>query len=131
MTGKLSKAPKHKKPTFLKERQWRKLLVEAVATDHELDLLVYVILTVYGGLRPESEVQNLTWENINLERGTVFIGNDQTGKSVLGRTVDLPEPAIQLLNLCKEKIRAYYSIQISFLQKVVSLKRKSRFYIQG
>jgi integrase len=127
MTGKLSKAPKHKKPTFLEERQWRKLLVEAVATDHELDLLVYVILTVYGGLRPESEVQNLTWENINLERGTVFIGNDQTGKSVLGRTVDLPEPAIQLLNLCKRKSGPIIPSKSAFYKKWSVLREKAGF----
>ena len=130
MIGKLSKAPKHKKPTILSEKQWRKLILTAVNTDHELDLLVYVVLTLYMGLRPESEVSNLNWGNINLETGKVFIGDDQTGKSILGRTLEMPTCAIELLNLCKRKTGPIIASRSAFNKRWLTLREKAGLIIK-
>jgi len=103
MKGKLSKATKLKKPAILREDQWRQLLLTAIQTDKELDLLCYVVLTLYMGLRPQSEVPNLSWKSINFKTKKLFIADDQTGKSDLGRTLEIPNCAIELLKFCKRK----------------------------
>lgn len=103
MKGKLSKAPKLKKPAILNESEWRNLLLSAITTDKKLNLLSFVVLTLYMGLRPESEVPNLTWKNINLKTGKLFIDDDATGKSDLGRTLVIPKCALNLLKICKKK----------------------------
>jgi integrase len=51
----------------------------AVETDHELDLLAYVVLILYLGLRPESEVKRIGWKNINFKTKKLFIADDETG----------------------------------------------------
>jgi integrase len=60
----------------------------------------YVILTLYMGLRPESEVKRITWKNINFKTGKLF---EQTGKSHLGRRLEIPQNALDLLRMCKRK----------------------------
>ena len=67
LKGKLSKAGKLKKPEILNEDQWRSLLEKAIQTEDELGLLAYVVLALYLGLRPESEIPNLSWKSINLK----------------------------------------------------------------
>ena len=103
MIGKLSDAPLLNKPAILSEDQWRHLLLSAIATDKELGLLGYVVLILYMGLRPDSEVPLLNWSNINLKTQRLFIGDDQTGKSFLGRTLKIPEAALSLFKLCKNR----------------------------
>ena len=90
---------------FLKDKVeiTRNLLLSAITTDKELNLLSFVVLTLYMGLRPESEVPNLTWKNINLKTGKLFIDDDATGKSDLGRTLVIPKCALNLLKICKKK----------------------------
>lgn len=101
--GKLSKPAKLNKPSILREEQWRQLLLTAIQTDKDLDLLCYVVLTLYMGLRPQSEVPNLSWESINFKTKKLFIADDQTGKSDLGRTLEIPDCAINLLKMCKRQ----------------------------
>ena len=105
MKGKLSKAPKLKKPAILREDQWRQLLLTAIETDSDLDLLSYVVITLYMGLRPESEVKRIGWKNINFKTGKLFIGDEETGKSDLGRTLEIPSVALELLSRSKRKKR--------------------------
>jgi integrase len=52
------------------------------------------------GLRPQSEVPHLSWKSLNLKKKKLFIGDDQTGKSNLGRTLEIPECAVNLLRIC-------------------------------
>ena len=103
MKGKLSKAPSLKKPAILKEDQWRQLLLTAIETEEEFGLLGFVTLTLYMGLRPESEVKRITWKSINFKAGKLFIANEQTGKSHLGRRLQIPQNALDLLNMCNRK----------------------------
>lgn len=103
MKGKLSAAPVLKKPKVLADKQWQKLFHVAIETEDELGLLAYVVLTTVMGIRPESEVRNLSWDEIDLNRREIFIGDDQTGKNQLGRTLDIPEFAVELLLRCKSR----------------------------
>ena len=103
MKGKLSPLPKLPKPKILTETQWRSLFITAIETEEKYGLLAYVLLTVVMGLRPESEVRNISWEEINLNDRSVFIGDDQTGKNQLGRTLEIPEFAIELFLRCKRR----------------------------
>ena len=54
------------------------------------------------GLRPESEVKRISWKNINFETGKLF-KDDETGKSDLGRTLEIPKAAMDLFARCKRK----------------------------
>jgi integrase len=102
MIGKL--APKKiNSPKILREDEWRQLLLTAIETDSTLDLLGYVVLTLYMGLRPESEVKRISWKNINFKTGKLFIADDETGKSNLGRTLEIPKAAMDLLARSKRK----------------------------
>ena len=103
MKGKLSKAPKLKKPAILREDQWRQLLLTAIETDSDLDLLSYVVLILYMGLRPESEVKRIGWKNINFKTRKLFIADEETGKSDLGRTLEIPKVALELLSRSSRK----------------------------
>jgi integrase len=103
MIGKLSKRPDPNTPVIFREDQWRQLLLTAIETEDELGLLSYVILTLYMGLRPESEVKKISWKNINLKTGKLFIARKQTGKSDIGRRLEFPQNALDLLCMCKRK----------------------------
>ncbi len=103
MKGKLPFPPHLKTPVILKENQWRQLLLTAIETEEELGLLGFVILTLFMGLRPESEVKRISWKNINFRTGKLFIANHETGKSKLGRRLKIPQNALDLLSLCKRK----------------------------
>ena len=103
MKGKLPPLPKLPKPKILSEGQWRSLFITAIETEEKYGLLAYVLLTTVMGLRPESEVRNISWDEINLSERTVFIGDDQTGKNQLGRTLEIPEFAIELFLRCKRQ----------------------------
>ena len=103
MKGKLSPAPIPKKPKILTEEEWTRLFLVAIITEEKLGLLAYVVLTTVMGIRPESEVKKLSWSEIDLGRKEIFIGNDQTGKNHLGRNLDIPEFAIDLLLRCKKR----------------------------
>ena len=106
MIGKLSDAEKINKPKILREDEWRQLLLTAIETDSTLDLLGYVVLTLYMGLRPESEVKRISWKNINFKTGKLFLGDDETGKSDLGRTLEIPKAAMDFAcSMQKEKGR--------------------------
>ena len=121
MKGKLSKAPSLKKPAILKESEWRQLLLTAIETEEELGLLGFVILTLYMGLRPESEVKRITWKNINFKTGKLFISNEQTGKSHLGRRLEIPQNALDLLRMCKRK-------KETLLNRTTSIKKIGTTY---
>ena len=127
MIGKLSDAKALTKPSILKEEQWRQLILTAVETDKELDLLAYVVLTLYMGLRPESEVKRIGWQNINFKTGKLFIGDDETGKSDLGRTLQIPECAIALLNRCKRKKGKIIEVDYEFRKNWLKLRELAGF----
>lgn len=127
MKGKLSKAGKLKKPEILNEDQWRNLLRTAIETEDELGLLAYVVLALYLGLRPESEIPNLSWKSINLKTKKLFIADDETGKSDLGRTLRIPENAVKLLQLCRKQTGSIISSVHSHRRKWDKLREQVGF----
>ena len=101
MIGKL--APKKiNSPKILREDEWRQLLLTAIETDSTLDLLGYVVLTLYMGLRPESEVKRIRWKNINFKTGKLFIADDETERAT-SRTLEIQKVAMDLLVRSKRK----------------------------
>lgn len=131
MIGKLSDAPKLKKPAILREDQWRQLLLTAIQTDKDLDLLAYVILILYMGLRPESEVKRIGWKNINFKTGKLFIADDETGKSDLGRTLEIPQVALDLLARCKRKKGRIITSDNKHRRNWDELREKAGFIIRS
>ncbi|MBT3638348.1 MAG: tyrosine-type recombinase/integrase [Opitutae bacterium] len=131
MIGKLSDAPKLNKPAILREDQWRQLLLTAIQTDSTLDLLGYVVLTLYMGLRPESEVKRISWKNINFKTGKLFLGDDETGKSDLGRTLEIPKAAMDLLARCKRKKGRIIKSDYEHRKNWDELREKAGFIVRN
>ena len=118
---------------FLKDKVeiTRNLLLSAITTDKELNLLSFVVLTLYMGLRPESEVPNLTWKNINLKTGKLFIDDDATGKSDLGRTLLIPKYALNLLKICKKKTGPIIKPTNAHRRDWDTLRKMARFIVRN
>ena len=131
MKGKLSKAPKLKKPAILREDQWRQLLLTAIETDSDLDLLSYVVLILYMGLRPESEVKRIGWKNINFKTRKLFIADEETGKSDLGRTLEIPKVALELLSRSKRKNGKIIKSESKHRRNWDELREKAGLIIKG
>lgn len=72
-------------------------LLEASMELFEGELLAYTVITLFAGLRPQSEMEALTWSQINLEDAEIRV---ITGKSNVPRTIDLSENCIQWLRVC-------------------------------
>ena len=67
-------------------------------------LLPYVSLCVFAGLRPDSEMRHLDWNQINLHEGEIRIVK---GKTNTPRVVDLPENLITILGMCNQSLPIY------------------------
>ena len=100
---------------------------KAIQTEDELGLLAYVVLALYLGLRPESEIPNLSWKSINLKTKKLFIADDETGKSDLGRTLRIPENAVKLLRLCRKQTGPIISSVHSHRRKWDKLREQAGF----
>ena len=96
-------------PSILEEAQWQSLVATALSSqDHKnsergekIDLLAWVVLGLWCGLRPEAEMSRLDWTDVNIEDG--FVNVHDNWKVKLGRHVTIPEAAKLLLNKCKRK----------------------------
>jgi integrase len=69
--------------------------VRALISASTRDFLPAIVLGLFGGLRPESEVWRLSWENINLEEGLISV---EDSKNAAGhRYVKIEENLAQWL----------------------------------
>ena len=103
-----TKIPKLKmdKPSILENKQWETLIIKALETQSHrisdrgepINLLAFVTLGLWCGLRPESELNRLDWSDVNIEDGFVNIHDDW--KVAIGRHVTIPECAKNLLRQC-------------------------------
>lgn len=103
-----SQVPKAKvgKPRIMDDQCWRELVLTALKTqDHvnspkgqRIDLLAYVVLGLWCGLRPEAELMRLDWSDVNVEDGFVNIHDDW--KVAIGRHVTIPDCAKGFLRQC-------------------------------
>jgi integrase len=102
-----------RRPPIFSSSEWRRLVLSAIATQDEfpsdkedykgarVELLAYVVLSLWCGLRPESELLLLNWEDIHLKDKFVHIDDERT-KTQLGRLVTIPDCAIPLLERCRK-----------------------------
>jgi site-specific recombinase XerD len=79
-------------------------LLEASERLHGGELLPYVCITLFAGLRPDSEMKHLTWEAINLEDAEIRVTK---GKTQTPRTVEMPTNLLQWLLIC-DRTRPIY-----------------------
>ena len=93
-----------RKPAIFRDNEWRNLLLAAVSTDEDTDLLGYVTLGLFCGLRPESELGRLDWSDVHFEDGDEFVHVDaEKTKTGIGRHVTIPEAAKSLLLACHRR----------------------------
>ena len=101
--------PKKKttQPKVFGDSDWRKLVLTAIhSQEHRfskgepIDLLAYVVLGLWCGLRPKAELERLSWDDVHLddEKPQIFIHPDWKVKH--SRWVDIPSCAVGLLRMC-------------------------------
>lgn len=77
---------------FLSDSE-RERLLEKIKTKDSPQLELFVVLALSTGMR-KGEIQNLTWEDVDLNRGMIIIQNTKNGDR---RAVGLASKALQLL----------------------------------
>jgi integrase len=88
---------------FLSEDE-KKRLISACEIDEEPLILPIVITALSTGLRKE-ELRNLTWQEVDLERGAIIICKDRS-KNRTARRVPLKGKALELLKSVRDQQRA-------------------------
>ena len=97
-------------PTVFTDQDWRQLVLTALHTHeyefskgYKVELLPYVTLGIWCGLRPTAEIQRLDWRDIHLDddKPAVYIHPDWKVKH--SRWVDIPECAVDLLRKFQQK----------------------------
>jgi len=68
------------------------------------ELLPYVAITLFAGLRPDSEMRHLEWGAINLEDAEIRV---TMGKTRIPRTVDIPDNLVKWLRKCDPSLPIY------------------------
>jgi integrase len=120
--------PKKKatEPKIFEDDAWRRLILNAIHRDEyrlskgePIQLLAYVTLGLWCGLRPKAELERLQWEDVHLDddNPSVFIHADWKVKH--GRWVSIPPCAVALLKQCKDRK--------GFVTKPKNLRRRLDF----
>jgi len=103
--------PKKKatQPKVFSDKDWRSFILTAIHTQNHtfskgepVELMAYVILGLWCGLRPTAEIERLDWKDIHLndDKPSVYIHPDWKVKH--GRWVDIPACAVDLLQRCSK-----------------------------
>lgn len=69
----------------------------ACAWEHDRDLVPYFAIAVFAGLRPESEISRLRWEDINFEEKWIRVGTNFDNKTGTRRYVPIEENLLEWL----------------------------------
>jgi site-specific recombinase XerD len=85
------------------------------------ELLPYTAITLFAGLRPDSEMRHLSWEAINLEDAEIRV---TMGKTRIPRTVDIPENLVKWLKKCDQSRLIYPK---NFRRKWSKVRNKAGF----
>lgn len=93
----------HKEVSVLSVHE-AKALLEAAKAQYDGELLAYVAITLFAGLRPDSEIRKLSWDAINLEDAEIRVTQ---GKTRIPRTVEMPENLVKWLKKC-DRSQAIY-----------------------
>jgi integrase len=103
--------PKKKatQPKVFSDKDWRNFILSAIHSQNHtfskgepVELMAYVILGLWCGLRPTAEIERLDWKDIHLDddKPSVYIHPDWKVKH--GRWVDIPACAVDLLQRCSK-----------------------------
>ncbi len=98
-----------------------KALLGASEALYEGELLPYTAITLFAGLRPDSEMRYLTWEAVNLEDAEIRV---TIGKTRIPRTVDIPENLVKWLRKCDQSRPIYPK---NFRRKWAKVRNKAGF----
>jgi integrase len=97
-------------PRIFEDIEWKLLVQTAIRSqDHRfskgepVDLLAYIVLGLWCGLRPKAELERLQWADIDIgsDEPSVFIHEEWKVRQ--SRRVDIPECAVHLLKKCKNQ----------------------------
>lgn len=98
-----------------------KALLEASVALYGGELLPYTAITLFAGLRPDSEMRHLTWEAINMEDAEIRV---TMGKTRIPRTVDIAENLVKWLSKCDPSLPIYPK---NFRRKWAKVRNKAGF----
>ena len=98
-----------------------KALLRASEALYGGELLPYTAITLFAGLRPDSEMRHLAWEAINLEDGEIRVTMDKTR---IPRTVDIPDNLVKWLKKCDPSRPIYPK---NFRRKWAKVRNKAGF----
>jgi site-specific recombinase XerD len=98
-----------------------KALLRASEALHEGELLPYAAITLFAGLRPDSEMRQLSWDAINLEDAEIRV---TMGKTRIPRTVDIPDNLVKWLKKCEQSRPIYPK---NFRRKWAKIRNKAGF----
>lgn len=102
-------APKKKTtpPKVFTDTEWRSLVLTALyhqnhkfSKGEAVDLLAYVVLGLWCGLRPNAELERLDWSDLHLDDDKPQVYIHAEWKVKHARWVEIPECAVTLLKLC-------------------------------
>jgi len=110
----------HKEVSVLSVQEAEALL-EAASALYSGELLAYVAITLFAGLRPDSEMRKLSWDAINLEDAEIRVTQ---GKTRIPRTVEMPENLVGWLEIC-DRNRAIYPK--NFRRKWAAVRNRAGF----
>ena len=110
----------HKEVSVLSVQEAEALLKAAKAL-YGGELLAYVAITLFAGLRPDSEMKKLSWDAINLEDAEIRVTQ---GKTRIPRTVGMPENLVGWLKKC-DRSRAIYPK--NFRRKWAAVRNRAGF----
>ena len=110
----------HKEVSVLSVQEAEALL-EAASALYSGELLAYVAITLFAGLRPDSEMRKLSWDAINLEDAEIRVTQ---GKTRIPRTVEMPENLVGWLKIC-DRSRAIYPK--NFRRKWAAVRKRAGF----
>ena len=88
---------------------------------YEGELLPYTAITLFAGLRPDSEMRHLSWGAINLEDAEMRV---TMGKTRIPRTVYIPENLVKWLRKCNQSRPIYPK---NFRRKWAKVRNKAGF----
>ena len=109
ITEKRDEGPKEP-PCIFEPAQWRRLILAAIKTNdqeytkgNKFELLAYVTLGLWCGIRPGAELEKMSWEDVYLDDEDPDVYVPPFRKTKYDRRVKLPPCAIELLKICKNK----------------------------
>jgi integrase len=108
-------------PEFLAPEEATDLLKGARDTNGD-ELLAYVSIAVFAGLRPDSELKKLTWRGVNFEDGEIQVPK---GKTRVARTVKASANLMEFLSICDR--RKPIIPKGNFQRKFAAVKRAAGF----